>query len=212
MDTYMAHHGVQGQKWGERRYQNSDGSLTPAGRAHYGVGDVRAPSSGGEHGTARVKIKQAQSNVKAASGFKKGSDSKEGSDKPKKTMTKKELIDSGDVKLIDKHKGELSTVELRQAMDRIKANKELAELANKKSSFATGGKKFVSQVVNESSNGLSRGIGKGVAVFGAAATVAGGQYLVKKLLGDETFKEFFGGGAKSDDIVRAALSNLAQKK
>lgn len=26
------HHGVKGQRWGVRRYQNADGSLTPAGR------------------------------------------------------------------------------------------------------------------------------------------------------------------------------------
>ncbi len=28
----LAHHGILGQKWGVRRYQNYDGSLTPAGR------------------------------------------------------------------------------------------------------------------------------------------------------------------------------------
>lgn len=32
----LYHFGVQGQKWGLRRYQNEDGSLTPAGREHYG--------------------------------------------------------------------------------------------------------------------------------------------------------------------------------
>lgn len=35
---YLCHHGVKGQKWGNRRYQNEDGSLTSAGRAHYGYG------------------------------------------------------------------------------------------------------------------------------------------------------------------------------
>lgn len=33
--TYIAHHGIKGQKWGVRRYQNPDGSLTDAGRARY---------------------------------------------------------------------------------------------------------------------------------------------------------------------------------
>ena len=31
----LFHHGVVGQKWGVRRYQNKDGSLKPAGKKHY---------------------------------------------------------------------------------------------------------------------------------------------------------------------------------
>lgn len=31
-NEYLSHHGVKGQKWGVRRYQNYDGSLTSAGR------------------------------------------------------------------------------------------------------------------------------------------------------------------------------------
>lgn len=35
MSSYLAHHGVKGQKWGIRRYQYADGSLTPAGKKRY---------------------------------------------------------------------------------------------------------------------------------------------------------------------------------
>lgn len=31
-EEYISHHGIRGQKWGIRRYQYADGSLTPAGR------------------------------------------------------------------------------------------------------------------------------------------------------------------------------------
>lgn len=31
----LYHHGIKGQQWGVRRYQNPDGSLTPAGMKRY---------------------------------------------------------------------------------------------------------------------------------------------------------------------------------
>lgn len=31
-ELYLEHHGILGQKWGVRRYQNADGSLTEAGK------------------------------------------------------------------------------------------------------------------------------------------------------------------------------------
>lgn len=39
MDEVLIHHGILGQKWGIRRFQNEDGSLTNAGKKRYGVGD-----------------------------------------------------------------------------------------------------------------------------------------------------------------------------
>ena len=38
MQNELYHHGVKGQKWGYRRWQNSDGSLTEEGRVHYSKG------------------------------------------------------------------------------------------------------------------------------------------------------------------------------
>ena len=37
MSNYIKHHGIKGQKWGRRRYQNKDGSLTAEGKKHYGT-------------------------------------------------------------------------------------------------------------------------------------------------------------------------------
>lgn len=35
MNAQLYHHGIKGQKWGVRRYQYADGSLTPAGKKRY---------------------------------------------------------------------------------------------------------------------------------------------------------------------------------
>lgn len=34
-ELYLVHHGILGQKWGVRRFQNKDGSLTEAGKKKY---------------------------------------------------------------------------------------------------------------------------------------------------------------------------------
>lgn len=38
MSNYeLYHHGIKGMKWGVRRYQNKDGTLTPAGKKYYSI-------------------------------------------------------------------------------------------------------------------------------------------------------------------------------
>ena len=45
---FLAHHGIKGQKWGRRRFQNKDGSLTAEGLARYGSGISGAVKKVGE--------------------------------------------------------------------------------------------------------------------------------------------------------------------
>ena len=37
---YLAHHGILGMKWGIRRYQNDDGTLTAVGKKRYGTAEI----------------------------------------------------------------------------------------------------------------------------------------------------------------------------
>jgi len=64
----LYHHGTKGMKWGVRRYQNADGSLTAAGRVRYGVGKARdkigsAVKTGVQKHKAKVAAKKEEKRI-----------------------------------------------------------------------------------------------------------------------------------------------------
>lgn len=54
-DEEIYHHGIKGMRWGIRRYQNPDGSLTPAGRKHLEKADIKWAKKKTDKITAQAK-------------------------------------------------------------------------------------------------------------------------------------------------------------
>ena len=56
MNNEIQHHGIKGQKWGVRRFQNKDGSLTAKGKQRYDDdGSNERKKSGDENRPSRGK-------------------------------------------------------------------------------------------------------------------------------------------------------------
>lgn len=53
--TVLQHFGILGQRWGIRRYQNPDGSLTPRGQARLDKKDTRWAETKGEKVKAKIQ-------------------------------------------------------------------------------------------------------------------------------------------------------------
>lgn len=67
VDNFLYHHGIKGQKWGIRRFQNDDGTLTEEGKKRYGVGESGKMSAEGKKQYKQDRkeaMKEAKADVK----------------------------------------------------------------------------------------------------------------------------------------------------
>lgn len=114
--TFLKHYGTLGMKWGERRYQNKDGSLTPEGRRHWGIGPPREKRK-----SFRLETKEERAErlaLKKAKKLKK-IELKKKAQEEEIEATKKRLIETGDRDGIYNNRRLFTNEELDEAIKRI---------------------------------------------------------------------------------------------
>lgn len=101
--NYLMHHGIKGQKWGVRRFQNEDGSLTAEGKKRYGESVI---------GSAFRKAAKATGQA-AAKILKKAKD---------------KVAEKIDDKLDDMNPSRMSDQELRDKLNRLNMEKQYKQV------------------------------------------------------------------------------------
>lgn len=134
MENELTHWGVKGMRWGIRRYQNKDGTLTPAGKKRYNAEMSKLKA---EEKVLKNKMKtksqldKLEAKRKEVEDLRKGklpASSKESSEPKKKTVK------------------DLSDEELFKAVNRLNLEKRYSELNPQQ---VSKGKKFVNDMIEK---------------------------------------------------------------
>lgn len=135
MDKYELYHaGVKGMKWGIRRYQNKDGSLTPEGRKRYGQ-------------TTRDAFGRVTSGVKTR--LKTASDKRKAKKEAEKAEEERRQKDAEEIRQRHKPVRSLTESELQTRIKRLQLEKQYKDLV-KEVEATSRGRKIVEDILESS--------------------------------------------------------------
>lgn len=123
-NSELYHHGIKGQRWGIRRFQNPDGTLTGAGRKKRGLID-QIKYNRKMKKVRRAKVEKAKAQQKAK---------EEQAERLRKMSAERkeraEVIKTGNAKDIQKFQHKMSDKEYEKALQRVKYNQVLSDYAS----------------------------------------------------------------------------------
>lgn len=140
----LIHSGKKGMKWGRRLYQNEDGSLTPLGRIHYGIGQARTKA---KRKAALKKANETRAAKKQAAEEAKAKEAEKKAAEEELAKKKADLLQRPTAKEIYENRHLFTYQELNAAKMRIEMERSIHSLEPKP---VDKGKEFTDNLIKAS--------------------------------------------------------------